>query len=496
MIGSDHAPHTREEKDKTYPDTPSGMPGVQTLVTILLDHVNEGDLTLERFVDLTSAGAARIFGIAGKGRIARGYDADFTIVDLKLTRTIENNWIASSCGWTPFDGMKTKGWPVATILRGNDRHARWRFDRARPRCACPVRRNAQVNALTPRAEFGSPAARTAQPESPAMKSRFKAVQIRKEGDKQTVEDVELAPSDLMAGDVTVAVSHSTVNYKDGLVLTGRSPVVRKFPMIPGIDLAGTVEEFLEPRLQARRQSHPQRLRPQRNALWRLCRTCARQGRMAGSAAEGIHAGASHGDRHGRLHGDAERPRAGRRACDANERCHRRHRRSGRRRLGRGLAARQTRLPRDCLDRADRGERLPQGPGRGRNHSARRSCRANRVCSARNAGPAASTASAPRRSPTFWHRHPMAERSRLVVSRRGIDLPTSVAPFILRGISLLGIDSVQMPRPRRVQAWNRLARDLDVTKLAAMTKTIPLSGVRQAAEDILAGKVRGRLVVEI
>jgi dihydroorotase len=118
VIGSDHAPHTRDEKDKTYPDTPSGMPGVQTLATILLDHVNKGNLTLERFIDLTSAGAQRIFGIAGKGRIALGYDADFTIVDLNLTRTIENKWIASTCGWTPFDGMKTKGWPVATILRG------------------------------------------------------------------------------------------------------------------------------------------------------------------------------------------------------------------------------------------------------------------------------------------------------------------------------------------------------------------------------------------
>jgi dihydroorotase len=118
VIGSDHAPHTREEKDKTYPDTPSGMPGVQTLTTILLDHVNKGNLTLERFIDLTSAGAQRIFGIAGKGRIALGYDADFTVVDMGLTRTIENKWIASTCGWTPFDGMKTKGWPVATVLRG------------------------------------------------------------------------------------------------------------------------------------------------------------------------------------------------------------------------------------------------------------------------------------------------------------------------------------------------------------------------------------------
>jgi dihydroorotase len=118
VIGSDHAPHTRAEKDKTYPDTPSGMPGVQTLATILLDHVNAGRLTLERFVDLTSAGAARIFGIAGKGRIAKGFDADLTIVDLKKKRKIENSWIASRCGWTPFDGMTTTGWPVAGIIRG------------------------------------------------------------------------------------------------------------------------------------------------------------------------------------------------------------------------------------------------------------------------------------------------------------------------------------------------------------------------------------------
>ena len=118
VIGSDHAPHTREEKDKVYPDTPSGMPGVQTLVTLMLDHVNAGKLTLERFVDLTSAGAARIFGIASKGRIALGYDGDFTVIDLKLKKKIENKWIASTCGWTPFDGMTTTGWPVATIIRG------------------------------------------------------------------------------------------------------------------------------------------------------------------------------------------------------------------------------------------------------------------------------------------------------------------------------------------------------------------------------------------
>jgi dihydroorotase len=118
VVGSDHAPHTREEKDKTYPDTPSGMPGVQTLVTLLLDHVNKGNMSLARFVDLTAHGPQRIFGIAGKGRIARGWDADFTIVDMNRSRKIENSWIASRCGWTPFDGLTTKGWAVAAILRG------------------------------------------------------------------------------------------------------------------------------------------------------------------------------------------------------------------------------------------------------------------------------------------------------------------------------------------------------------------------------------------
>jgi dihydroorotase len=118
VIGSDHAPHTREEKDKIYPDTPSGMPGVQTLVTLLLDHVNKGNMSLARFVDLTAHGPQRIFGLAGKGRIARGWDADFTIVDMNHSRKIENSWIASRCGWTPFDGMTTKGWAMATILRG------------------------------------------------------------------------------------------------------------------------------------------------------------------------------------------------------------------------------------------------------------------------------------------------------------------------------------------------------------------------------------------
>ncbi len=119
VIGSDHAPHGRDEKAKPYPQSPSGMTGVQTLVPIMLDHVAAGRLSLERFIDLTSAGPARIYGMARKGRIAVGYDADFTVVDLKAQRRITNLWIASKCGWTPFDGMKVTGWPIATIIRGH-----------------------------------------------------------------------------------------------------------------------------------------------------------------------------------------------------------------------------------------------------------------------------------------------------------------------------------------------------------------------------------------
>ena len=118
VLGSDHAPHTKEEKDRDYPNTPSGMPGVQTLVPLMLNHVNQGRLSLERFVQLVSENQRRVFGIKNKGRIEVGFDADFTVVDLKKETNITNKWIASRCGWTPFDGMKVTGWPTMTILKG------------------------------------------------------------------------------------------------------------------------------------------------------------------------------------------------------------------------------------------------------------------------------------------------------------------------------------------------------------------------------------------
>lgn len=119
VVGSDHAPHTLDEKARPYPDSPSGMPGVQTLLPLLLHHMAEGRLTLARLVDLTSAGAQRLFNLAGKGRIAAGYDADLSVVDLKGQFTITKDWLASRCGWSPFEGMSLKGRVVGTFVRGH-----------------------------------------------------------------------------------------------------------------------------------------------------------------------------------------------------------------------------------------------------------------------------------------------------------------------------------------------------------------------------------------
>jgi len=117
-IGSDHAPHSRARKMLPWPDCAAGLTGVQTLVPIMLDHVAAGRLSLLRLVDLMCAGPARVYGAVGKGRVAVGYDADFTLVDLGRRRRIEESWIVSPCGWTPFAGMEVIGWPIATVVRG------------------------------------------------------------------------------------------------------------------------------------------------------------------------------------------------------------------------------------------------------------------------------------------------------------------------------------------------------------------------------------------
>jgi acrylyl-CoA reductase (NADPH) len=328
-----------------------------------------------------------------------------------------------------------------------------------------------------------------------MKDRFKAIMIKKDSNAQTVEDVELAPSELMEGDVTVKVAHSTVNYKDGLVLTGRSPVVRRFPMIPGIDFAGTVEQSSNPNFKLGDKvvlngfglsethfgGYAEYARVKGDWLVPLpSQFTTAQAMAIGTAgytamlsvlaledagvtpAKGpiVVTGAAGGVGSVAV---ALLAKLGFRVIASTGRPEEEA-------YLKGLGASEI-VPRAELAADPR----PLGKERwaGGVDSVGSKTLANVIASTSYGGAVAACGLA-----------------------GGMDLPLSVAPFILRGVSLLGIDSVQMPQPRRRKAWERLARDLDVSKLSAMTKTIPLSAVRDAANDILAGKIRGRLVVEI
>ena len=119
VLGSDHAPHSKENKNKEYPNSPSGMPGVQTIFPVMIDHVNNGKLSLEQLIKLMCENPCRIFGIKNKGYIKEGFDADLTIVDMNKEQVIKDEMIASKCGWTPFNNYKVKGFPVGTIVNGN-----------------------------------------------------------------------------------------------------------------------------------------------------------------------------------------------------------------------------------------------------------------------------------------------------------------------------------------------------------------------------------------
>jgi acrylyl-CoA reductase (NADPH) len=328
-----------------------------------------------------------------------------------------------------------------------------------------------------------------------MKSRFKAVLIRKDGDKQVVEDVELASSDLMDGDVTVAVSHSTVNYKDGLALSGSAPVVRRFPMIPGIDLAGTIEE-----------STHRSFKPGDKVV------------LNGFGLSETHYGGY--SEFARVRGDWLVPLPAR-FTPAQA-------------MAIGTAGYTAMLCvlalEDAGARPEKGPVLVTGAAGGVGSVAvsllaklgyrviASTGRPQEEAYLKSLGAAEIIA----RSELAGDPRPLAKErwagavdsvgsktlANVIASTSyggaiaacglagGMDLPSSVAPFILRGVALLGIDSVQMPMPRRRQAWDRLACDLDIEKLNRMTTTLPLSGVRNAAMDILAGKVRGRLVVEL
>ncbi|HVL38898.1 MAG TPA: dihydroorotase [Fimbriimonadaceae bacterium] len=118
MVGSDHAPHTIEEKERPYPLSPSGMPGVQTLVPVMLTLVDQGLLSLREFVRLSSESPASLYGLLGKGKIEAGFDADLCIVDLWRTEPVRREWLQSKCGWSPYENEMLRGWPVHVVLRG------------------------------------------------------------------------------------------------------------------------------------------------------------------------------------------------------------------------------------------------------------------------------------------------------------------------------------------------------------------------------------------
>ena len=328
-----------------------------------------------------------------------------------------------------------------------------------------------------------------------MKDRFRAFLITKDDSGQKAELTELGLNDLMEGDVVVAVSHSTVNFKDGLALTGRSPVVRKFPMIGGIDLAGTVETSSNPNFKpgdkvllngyGLSETHfggyseyarvkgewlvplPKQFTPAEamaigtaGYTSMLCVLALEDAGITPDKGPIVVTGANGGVGSVAI---AILAKLGYRVIASTGR---REEEAYLKSLGAS----------EIIDRAElSGEPKMLGKERwaGAVDSVGSKTLANVIASTQYGGAVAACGLA-----------------------QGMDLPTSVAPFILRGISLLGIDSVQMRRERRLQAWERLARDLDVKKLASMTSTIKLADVKQTANDILAGKVRGRIVVEV
>ncbi len=328
-----------------------------------------------------------------------------------------------------------------------------------------------------------------------MKSRFRALLVNKDGGAQSVRQAELGLDELMDGDVVIAVSHSTVNYKDGLAITGRSPVVRKFPMIPGIDFAGTVETSSSDRFKpgdkvllngfglgeahyggyaeyARVKSDwlvplPKAFTPAEamaigtaGYTAMLCVLALEDAGVSQERGAVVVTGAAGGVGSVAI---AVLAKLGYQVIASTGRP---EEEAYLKSLGAGTIIARSELS---------GDPRPLGKERwfGAVDSVGSKTLANVIASTQYGGAVAACGLA-----------------------QGIDLPTSVMPFILRGVSLLGIESVYMPMPRRQRAWERLARDLDAKKLAAMTKTIKLGDLPQAAEDILAGKVRGRLVVEI
>ena len=328
-----------------------------------------------------------------------------------------------------------------------------------------------------------------------MSGTFRAIQINKTDDKQTAALVDLSDADLMDGDVTVDISHSTLNYKDGLALTAKAPVVRKFPLTPGIDFAGTVSASDNPDYKPGDavilngwgvgESHSggfaERARVKGDWLVKmpdgmtaahamaigtagytsmLCVMALEDAGITPDSGEILVTGAAGGVGSVAIAilsklGYSVTASTGRTSEEA---------------FLKGLGASS------IIDREEFNtppKPLAKSRWAGCVDAVGSTTLAN-VLSQMNYGGAVAACGL----------------------AQGMDLPASVAPFILRGVKLLGVDSVMCPKPRREQAWARLARDLDMSKLDSLTSHIKLGDVIAAGADIMSGKVRGRIVVDI
>lgn len=329
-----------------------------------------------------------------------------------------------------------------------------------------------------------------------MSDTFKAILITQNEDKsQTVAEVDMTEAELMDGDVTVAVEATTVNYKDGLAITGKAPVVRRFPMIPGVDLAGTVLS----------SDHPD---------WHPGDKVVLNGWGVGETHYGAYAGRA------RINGDWLVP-----LPDGL---------TPQQAMAVGTAGYTAMLCVMALERhgitPERGPVIVTGAaggvgsvalailsklgyhvvastGRASEEAYLKGLGASEIIDRRELSEPGKPLGKERwvggidavGSHTLANVLAQTRYGGAVAAcglAQGRDLPTTVAPFILRGVSLLGVDSVMAPKPLRLEAWRRIATDLDHAKLAALTTTIPFSGVMAAAADIVEGRVRGRIVVEM
>jgi acrylyl-CoA reductase (NADPH) len=325
--------------------------------------------------------------------------------------------------------------------------------------------------------------------------RFKALVLSKGDAGQSVAWQEMAEADLMPGDVLVRVSHSTINYKDGLAITGKAPVVRRWPMVPGIDFAGTVASSTHAEFKAGDEVILNG--------WGVGEThfggYAQMARVSGdwlikkpaafTAAETMAIGTA-----GytamlcvlALEKQGVRPGSGPVLVTGAA--------GG---VGSVAIALLARLGYQVTASTGRIGELPYLKGLGAAEVIDRSQLAGTprmLNKERWAGAVDSVGST-----TLANVLSMINYGGAVAAcglAQGMDLPTSVAPFILRGVTLAGVDSVMAPKARRIEAWNRLARDLDKARLAAMTVKRPAAEVVALAPDILAGKVRGRVVLEL